>query len=201
MKKIILFSVFCLFTLAGFAQEQVTNKEAFKAEKKEDPGIILEKPNYPLTSLSEVYLGPGASHIFRTGLAYRGFYGFVETYEYEKDWSFGGGLAYDGVFKENTYYRGLVSYSQGQLYGLAMIWHDFDLKPINLQPIFFVDSNLEASLGFFIPFNICKNLSGGFWVAQGFASKNGFGLSKLQFEVDLYVSFDVVKNLFKGKRK
>lgn len=161
----------CLVSLSVFSQDEATKSKA-KAE-----------------SLTEVYLGPDASNTFRTGVVYKGVYVWGQVNECKRDYAFSAGVAYDNHIK-NTSYRVMASYGK-EFYGYIVAMQDLGIKHINLQPTLLIDSNLACSIGIYLPIQLTKNITLGFWGTKELkaANKGGFRLGENKLEVDLYFRF------------
>lgn len=172
MKKLVVMLAVVLVSAVSFAQSSNSAKAKFH-------------------SLTEIFLGPEDSNTFRTGVSYQGVYLFAETVECKQDYQFAIGAAYDGsIAKTKTDYRILAKYGK-EFYGFAVLMQDLGMKYISFKPTLLVDTDLFVSVGLFIPFQLTKNLSVGFWATKGIkeANRGGFRLGRNQFEVDLTLKF------------
>jgi hypothetical protein len=130
-------------------------------------------------------------------LNYKGVYVFGQAINTDKDWSLGLGAGYTGAIK-NTNYEVIGSYNHGW-YAYGMVWQDLHLPVFNAMPIVFIDTDKNANFGLFYMFDLGKNISAGFWVAQPFLTEGEWGFEDMSFEIDVFMNIDVIKNIFKKK--
>lgn len=171
MKKILIFLVFIASTVSVFSQKSIR-------------------------SYTEIFLDTYNNSVFRTGAMIntgnlKGLYLFGQGTVCEKDWTFSGGASYSFAL-EDTFFRILGSYSDKKdFYGYFLAMHDFKLPVINVQPTFIVDNNLWASVGVYVPVDISKHVSLGFWGYKTVkeAKIGGITSGSWAFELDIMLTF------------
>ncbi len=147
---------------------------------------------------SEIFFGPGEGMLTRAGMAYDGLYLFGQVLSMPNSYKYGGGFLYDCTINK-TSIRVLAAYNEwvepNNWYGYIGLFQDLGLDlPINLQPTVLMNTELDTSLGLWVPFKLGQHFTVGFWFYKSIFNRHGFYWGENLWEVDLFI------DLWKKKR-